>query len=265
MTAYSRIVPSYLFQPYHMLVLRKTGDLELLRKRARIFCLEEELGAPVDEEGFTSARLLSHPLSLRYLHTLPRPVCLLLYQSYPELEDLAKKEDWVLLGNPASLRTRVGERAFFSRLVEDLRLRRIEGGFMPLDELWSREYAFWAGKWGPGFVIQLPEVQQGGGKGTFFIFKEADFRRLRERLQSGVWRGSRLKTVSLRRYVAGTPASLALCITRHGVLLSAYRGSSLTFLTAKESPRAVSFAVTPGERTPGPSVCAKTLGHRAWP
>ncbi|MEW6669354.1 MAG: ATP-grasp domain-containing protein [Thermodesulfobacteriota bacterium] len=220
MTAYSRIVPSYLLQPYHIVALRKTGDLEILRKRAEIFCLEEEIGAPVQEEGFNSARLLSHPLSRRYLQTLPEPVSLLLYQSYPELEDLAGKEHWILLGNPGSLRTRVGDRAFFSSLVEELHLRRIEGTFMRLDELWSHEYGFWAKRWGPGFVVQLPEVQQGGGKGTFFILTDADFRRLQRRLSSGMWRGSRLNTISLRRHVEGTAASLALCITRHGVLLS---------------------------------------------
>lgn len=176
----------------------------------------------------------------------------MLYQSYPELEDLAEREDWVLLGNPASLRTRVGGRAFFSRLAEDLPLRRIEGCFMALDELWSREYGFWAGKWGSGFVIQLPEVQQGGGKGTFFVFREGDFHRLRQRLRSGVWRGSKLKTVSLRRYVAGIPASLALCITRHGILLSRLQRQLIDLPYCKGIPANGIF-------------CGHSWGADSWP
>jgi hypothetical protein len=252
MTAYSRIVPSCLFQPYHIVALRKTGDLKILRGRAKIFCLEEEIGAPVQEEGFTSARLLSHPLTRRYLHTLPEPVSLLLYQSYPQLEELAEKENWVLLGNPGSLRTRVGDRTFFSHLVEDLRLNRIEGAFMPLEELWSHEYAFWARRWGLRFVAQLPEVQQGGGKGTFFIFTDADYRRLADRLKSGMWRGSKLNTVSLRRYVEGTAASLALCITRHGVLLSRLQRQLIDLPYCKEIPVNGVF-------------CGHSWGADSWP
>ena len=73
MTAYSRIIPASLLQPYHIIALRKTRDLTLLRTRANIFCLEEETGHFSEEKGFNSARLLSHPLIQKFLKKLQHP------------------------------------------------------------------------------------------------------------------------------------------------------------------------------------------------
>jgi hypothetical protein len=220
MTAYSRIIPSRLCRPYHIVALRKTRDLPALRRRAEIFCLEEAVGRPVRESDFNSARLLLHPLTQRYLQKLPDPKYLLLYQSYPELEDLARREGWTLLANPARIRIEVGERDFFHALIEELRLNGIPGHMVPIGEMWSRGYRYWAGRLGPRLVIQLPEVRQGGGKGTFFISSETEFQALRERLGRGIWRGSQLETASIRTFIEGTPASLALCITERGILVS---------------------------------------------
>ncbi|MBN1104800.1 MAG: ATP-grasp domain-containing protein [Deltaproteobacteria bacterium] len=220
MTAYSRFIPSYLCRPYHIVALRKTRDLPALRRRAEIFCLEEEIGRSVRESDFNSTSLLSHPLTQGYLQKLPDPKYLLLYQSYPELEDLAGREGWNLLANPARMRLEVGERGFFRALIEELCLNRIPGDMVPIGEMWSRGYRHWAGKLGTKLAIQLPEVRQGGGKGTFFISSEPGFRALRERLGRGIWRGSRLETASIRTFIEGTPASLALCVTKRGILVS---------------------------------------------
>ena len=48
MSAYPRMTPAQFIEPYHVIALRKTGDLPLLRKRAVIFCLEEVLGYPLE-------------------------------------------------------------------------------------------------------------------------------------------------------------------------------------------------------------------------
>ncbi len=220
MTGYSRILPSYLIQPYHIIALRRTGDLHILRKRAQIFCLEEEIGEPVKDSGFHSARLLSHPLVRKYLKDLPDPKYVLLYQSYAELEELAYQEGWILLANPAALRIRVGERLFFHHMIEELQLDGIPGCIVPIDELWAKGYRHWAEELGPSLAVQLPEVRQGGGKGTFFLSSERQFNILRERLREGTWRGCGLERASVRKFIQAVPASFALCITRHGILVS---------------------------------------------
>lgn len=220
MTAFSRIVPSYFFKGYHIIALRKTADLDMLRKRAEIFCLEEEIGETMKEPGVQSTRLLSDPLTRRYLRTLPDPKYLFIYQSYPELEELAREEKWILLASPSSLRTESGSRSFFKYLAARLNLNSVPGAIVPIQELWLRDYREWAMQLGPRLVVQLPEVRQGGGKGTFFVSTESEFQALLKLLKEGSWRGSKLETAAVHKYIEGIPASLALCITKEGIFHS---------------------------------------------
>lgn len=219
MTAFSRIVPAYFIDSYHVAALSRTADLPLLRKRADIFCLEEA-GGSLPENGRNSACLLSHALTRGYLNSLPDPKYLFLYQGYPDLEDLAKKEGWVLLANPADLRLRLRERAFFQQMAASLELCQVPGAIQPIAVIHKKDYKVWAGDLGPELVIQLPDIAQGGGRGTFFIRSARAYDRLRERLKGDVWRDVALTSVLIRRFVKGTPASVAICATRHGILIS---------------------------------------------
>lgn len=220
MTAFPRIIPTYFLDSYRIISLRKTGDLSLLRKKTEIFCLEEETGGSLPENGRDSARLLAHQFVKGYLNKLPDPKHLLLYQNYPELEKLAKKEDWVLLANSAGLRLRLRERAFFQQMGAGLGLRRVPGAIWPIEVIRERGYEEWASMLGPELVIQLPDIGQGGGRGTFFVRSAEAYDLLVKRLRGDFWRGVRLKSVSIRRFIEGLPVSVAICITRHGNLIS---------------------------------------------
>jgi len=218
MTAYPRIIPSAFTQPYHIVALRRTRDFSLLRERAEVFCLEEETEDPLTEEN--SVHLLSRTVIQSFLRTIPEPRYLLLYQSYPELESLAKKEGWTLLANPASLRMKLADRGFFEDMIRRLPVNRIPGRFFPLATLYNVGYAEWSWEVGSRFVVQLPEIGQGGGRGTFFIASPGDYERLQQRLRQGTWRGKAIRTILVRRHMPGDPVSLALCITGHGILMS---------------------------------------------
>ena len=123
-TAFPRIIPSYFLDSYRIISLRKTGDLPLLRKKAEIFCLEEEIGGSLPADARDSAHLLAHQSVKRYLNKLPEPKHLLLYQNYPDLEKLAEKLGWILLANPADLRLKLRDRAFFQHMAAELDLRQ---------------------------------------------------------------------------------------------------------------------------------------------
>jgi hypothetical protein len=219
-TAYSRIIPAYFRQPYYIIALRKTLDLPLLRKRVEIFCLEEEIGHFVEAKGFNSATLLSHPAVREVLKKVEGPRYFLLYQSYPDLEALAERQGWVPLANPSSLRMRVTDKAFFLRMADQLKLNRVPGDIYPQNDFFAFDYAYWAQKVDPKFVVQLPEIRQGGGKGTFFVKSELDYQRVQKILKGGTWRGIDIETIAVRKFMDGIPASLALCLTRHGILFS---------------------------------------------
>jgi hypothetical protein len=219
MTAFSRITPAYFTDSYHVVALSRTADLPLLRKRADIFCLEEAGGALLESDR-NSACLLAHELTRGYLNSLPDPKYLFLYQSYPDLEDLAMEEGWVLLANPAALRLRLRERAFFQQMGADLSLCQVPGAIWPIAVIQGRSYENWTRDLGPDLVIQLPDIAQGGGRGSFFIRSADAYCRLSERLKGCVWRDVPLSSVLVRRFISGIPASVAVCVTRHGILIS---------------------------------------------
>ena len=219
-TAFPRIIPSYFLDSYRIISLRKTGDLPLLRKKAEIFCLEEEIGGSLPADARDSAHLLAHQSVKRYLNKLPEPKHLLLYQNYPDLEKLAKKEGWILLANPADLRLRLRERAFFQHMAAELDLPPAPGAIWPIEAIRERGYEDWATTLGPELVIQLPDIGQGGGRGTFFVRSAEAYNLLEERLREDTWREVRLKSVSIRKFIEGVPASVAICITRDGNLIS---------------------------------------------
>lgn len=218
-TAFSRIVPACFLDSYHVATVSRTADLPLLRKRTDIFCLEEA-GGTLPEQRRNSASLLAHALTRGYLNSLPDPKHLFLYQSYPELEDLAREAGWIPLANPADLRLRLRERAFFQQMAADLDLCQAPGAIQPIAVLHEKDYQGWAGDLGPELVVQLPDIAQGGGRGTFFIRSAQDYDRLRERLKGHVWRDIPLTSILIRRFIKGTAASVAVCVTRHGILIS---------------------------------------------
>ena len=120
MTAFSRILPAAFLKNYHILALHKTGDLPLLRKKARIFCFEEANSLPMPASGLSSLGLLAHPRTRCFLDSIPGPKYFFLYQDYPELRSAATANGWNLLANPPQLRLRIGKRPFFKRMAIDL-------------------------------------------------------------------------------------------------------------------------------------------------
>jgi hypothetical protein len=220
LTAFPRIVPAYFIEDYRLITLRKTQDLQLLREKMPIFCLEEE--NPPDRVsgiGRSDALLAQGPVKA-YLSSLRDPRSLFTYQSYPSLERLAKREGWRLLANPAQLRLRAGGRSFFMRMVKTLALPQIPGAIHPIRVLGLKDYTDWTDSLGPQLVIQLPDVRQGGGRGTFFIRSRGDYDGIREKLGGGYWRENTLESVSIRKLINGISASMALCLTRYGILMS---------------------------------------------
>jgi hypothetical protein len=252
MTAFSRTVPFYFITSYHVACLRKTRDLPLLRKKGAIFCLEECIVEPFPEVSPNSAGLLMNPLVKDFLNRLPRPVHLILYQNYPEIEALAEQEGWVLIANPAALRLRLSQRSFFKTMGHELGLPCIPGAIHNIEELHRRSYSHWAKTLGTQFVVQLPDLHQGGGKGTFFVRSPDAYVRLQERLKNNLWRGIPLNSVSLRSLMEGMSVSVAMCLTQHGILISGPQRQLVDLPHCRQVPEDGVF-------------CGHSWGEKAWP
>ncbi|MCP4576322.1 MAG: ATP-grasp domain-containing protein [Deltaproteobacteria bacterium] len=167
-----------------------------------------------------SAGLLAHPRTRRFLDTIPQKKHLFLYQDYPELRSAAKPNGWNLLANPPKLRLAACKRRFFKKMASDLGLHQVPGMIHPIAVIHNKGYEEWCRLLGPDFVVQLPEIERGGGRGTFFIRKMEDYHQLQYRLRKNRWRNTPLKSVSIHQFMDGIPASMVVCVTRHGTLLS---------------------------------------------
>ena len=168
MTAFSRVLPAHLLNRYAILSLHETGDLSILRKKVSVFCLEEKTGKPTPASDRNAAGLLAHPLSQAYLKRLPNPITLFPYQNYSTLSALAQKNDWRLLANSHTLRERVQSRVFFENMAAKLSLKRPSGDIVPIKVFLETGYGQWQRLIGSNLVFQLPDICQGGGRGTFF-------------------------------------------------------------------------------------------------
>ena len=56
--------------------------------------------------------------------------------------------------------------------------------------------------------------------GHFFIHTMEDYQQLQNRLSENRWRNTPLESVSIHELLNGTPASMVICVTRHGTLVS---------------------------------------------
>ncbi len=219
MTAFSRITPAHFIPSYRIVCHKKSCDLKLLRKGVPIFSLEELLGEPVIE-GLESVSLITHPQIRETLAGLPGPLHLVLYQNYPALESIGRETGWRFAANPSALRLRLADRRFFRKMIERLELPSVPGAIVPVGDLLSLNYEYWSDLFGTKYVVQLVDIIQGGGRGTFFVTDSDSHLSLCRRLEGKVWRSVPIKDVAIRSFIEGEAASIALCITKQGILVS---------------------------------------------
>jgi biotin carboxylase len=219
MTAFSRVTPSYFIPSYSILCQRKTRDLPILRRRTQIFCLEEVLGEPT-VEGLESLSLLSHPVSMEMLEGFVRPTHLVLYQNYAAIEELAAQRGWKPLANASALRLRLADRSFFKETLERLGIPSVPGAVLSLEDFLKGSYEGLSRRFGGTYVVQLMDIIQGGGRGTFFVRGPEQHEGLCRLLERGCWRAVTINRVLVRGFVNGQAASVALCITGKGTLVS---------------------------------------------
>lgn len=218
-TAFPRTGLSGFIPGYRIACIRRTGDLAAIRRDVEVFCLEEAESGPLPAAG-DSAALLSHPKTRQYLARLPKPVYLVLYQPSFEIEELARRNGWRLLANPAALRMRAGDRAFFQRLVGSLGLPAVPGGIFSLRRFREQPYEAWSRYVGPRVVIQLPDMLRGGGRSTFFLDSAEDLQCFKGLIRKGEWHGIRLRRVSVRKFIKGEPSSVTACIIGKKAVIS---------------------------------------------
>jgi hypothetical protein len=221
-SAFMRVMPAFFLHNYRVIVYKDSRDLDDVGRYCSVFSLQrehpEEGASP--EDTVDSTFLLRNWRVQEHINAFRGRINLFVYQTTEGIEEICGKFGWNIIGNSSSLRKEFGHKGRFREILQRLGLPVIPGEQISREELVSRGYHGLSTRLGGHMVIQLPNVTKGGGRGTFFIRSEGDFRDFLGCISSGSYRGYRVDTVIVATYTEGFPASLAVCATQRGALIS---------------------------------------------
>jgi predicted SPOUT superfamily RNA methylase MTH1 len=221
-SAFMRLIPAFYLHNYRIIAYKDSTDLETIGRYCDVFSLQrdypEEEALP--EDSVDSAFLLRNPRVQQYINRSRGRIHLFVYQSTEEIEDIGRKFGWNIIGNPTTIRREFGHKGEFRRILKQLDLPLIPGEQISRDELIRRGYHSLCLSLGKDMVFQLPDITKGGGRGTFFIRSEKDYLDFLRCISKGSYRGYGVKSVNVAQLIEGFPASVAVCATRYGALIS---------------------------------------------
>lgn len=215
-TAFSRVSLAYFVEGYKIFCLKNTLDLPILRELANITCLGE-IDESVNYTEPTSMDILSSKRvqqelfdsNIKYLYV---------YQSYQSMEMFLRDKNILPIANIASLREGIASKAFFIKLLDDLKIRQLDYEIITLNELLHKKYIYFLNRFKGPFVVQSLQIKKGGGRGVFFVETEREFSNLKEIISKGRLHNTRLEEFLLRPYVKSIPMSMLGCVTPSGVI-----------------------------------------------
>ncbi len=213
--AFGRIGLEDVFPSFSIACLKYSEELEKMRRdNIPVFCLEELLEGKLEGKRNTTT-VLKNKFSQKFLkENTPgsqKPI-LVLYRSSREVERLAKKFKWILAVNKQALYKKLENKIFFKNLIELLDIRKIPAEVKPLGRLVYKKLTL---KYPEGFVIQIPS--SGGGKGTFFINSEKDFKNCVTEIKKNTSLSS-LSKIIVTEFIQGYSPSITGCVTEAGIL-----------------------------------------------
>jgi hypothetical protein len=221
-SAFMRVMPAFFLHNYRIIAYKDSTDLNNIGRYCDVFSLQrdypEEEALP--EDSVDSAFLLRNPRVQQYISGFRGRIHLFVYQSTEEIEGICREFGWNIIGNPTGMRREFGHKGKFREILKQLDLPLIPGEQISRDELIERGYGSLSLRLGRDMVFQLPDITKGGGRGTFFIRSEKDYLDFLRCIFKGSYRGYEVKSVNVVKLIEGFPASVAVCATRHGALIS---------------------------------------------
>ena len=221
-SGFMRVMPAFFLHNYRIIAYRDSRDLDDIGRYCGIFSLQrdhpEEGATP--EDSVDSTFLLRNPQVQDYISNAGKRVQLFVYQSTEGIEEVCGKFGWNIIGNPALMRMEFGDKGRFRQILKQLGLPIIPGEQISREALMGRGYRHFSLLYGKDMVFQLPDITKGGGRSTFFIRSEMDYMKFLRCISNGRYRGYQVRTINVATLIEGFPASVAVCATRHGALVS---------------------------------------------
>jgi predicted ATP-grasp superfamily ATP-dependent carboligase len=212
---YPRIMPSLFLDNYSVYSVKDAADIDLLRRYATIFCLEErnpEVAKKVHATGY----LLRNYMFRGFLNSRKGPFKLLFYQTTVKIVETLKEFNIGWIGNEPETFLSVVLKGDFRDLVKQRGLPSIPDWRVPRDTFLAAPFEELWGHWNRPFVVQRADFDVAGEMGTFFINNESDLDICRNILKDDV----RYTMLTISPFLTGNSLSMLGCVTEKGILSS---------------------------------------------
>mgnify|MGYP000318300095 CR=1 FL=1 len=207
--AFARLGPEEFIPDYHILSLYFSQETKLIERDIPLFCLEKEIGKRLRPRN--SSTLLCHPKTKIYLSKFKNPL-ILTYRSSKRMEKTAKENGWKIAISPWRFgKIFLENKVRFRKVLEKIKVPPTPGRIISFSSFFSFSFSDFKKEFGIPFVIQHPK--KGGGKGTFFIKNDRDFKKVREYLKE-----NKARNIIVAKYIKGPSPSITGCVTRFGIL-----------------------------------------------
>ncbi len=220
--AFNRLGLENVLPKYRIITLRYSLDTALIEKDMEVFSLEKGMGTKHINAPRNSTTVLCHPRTQTYLNSFKEQPVIIPYKASYKMERVCQKNNWIL----AASGTRFGKALFedkikFRRILEKIGIAVPPGETARFKNLNYKELRE---KYGLPFVIQHP--RRGGGKGTFFIKNEDNFKNAFQKIAKSEDEDSPTKEnlekleLIVAKFIKGSSPSIIGCVTRHGILMT---------------------------------------------
>ncbi|MFA5188135.1 MAG: ATP-grasp domain-containing protein [Patescibacteria group bacterium] len=218
-TAFMRFFPGLFLKNFKVITFKDSKDNKVLEKYADIFCLKKR--KPNIKLKFSNANNLLRNKTVRnYIANFEGKKILFLYRSNNNIQNAVRPLGVEIIANKSKVNKIFENKASFRKVMDKVGIKPIAGNIFEFSEFYSKDYKFFRKKYGPKFVIQLPDFMLGGGKGTLFIKNEKEFKKFKAQIKEGKFHGKVLTLVNVTRFITGLSCSVACCATKYGTLVS---------------------------------------------
>ncbi|PJE64733.1 MAG: hypothetical protein COU90_00485 [Candidatus Ryanbacteria bacterium CG10_big_fil_rev_8_21_14_0_10_43_42] len=212
---YNRIIPALFLDNYAIYCVKDSVDLDMLRKHAKIFCLEEHhprIAAKVHALGY----LVNNYIFQGFLKSWKKPYRLMINLATRRTAETLDKLgiDWI--GNTPKNYEGTQLKGEFRDLIKQLKLPTMPEWRMSREEFLKLSYDDLHGKWQTSVVVQRADLEVSGNLGTFFLHTKDDWHMCRDILSGD----NRFNEILISPFIEGFAPSMLGCVTARGVLTS---------------------------------------------
>jgi hypothetical protein len=212
---YPRIIPSLFLDRYVIYSAKDATDLDVLRRSATIFCLEERDPKAASKVHATSYLLNNYAFN-SFLNSRREPFRLMLQQTTNNIIEILEKKGWDWIGNRPETFADVVLKGDFRDLVKSLGLRSIPDWRLSREDFLKMSFDELFAKWQRAFVVQRADFEVGGELGTFFIHNKDNWKACHEILS----KDECFTKVTISPFIKGVSPSMLGCVTHQGILSS---------------------------------------------